>query len=194
MIAVRLPGCGGGEEKMNIRKLRKIPLFLGAALLVLLAKPRYPQSLIGVILIAAGELLRIWATGHLQKNETLTVTGPYNYVKNPLYVGSILITTGFCLLADNIYFLAVATFMFCFHYIPYKKRVEGDRLRRIFGSAYEDYDRNVPDYLPRRTPYSSQRAAWSFKAFIGNSEAGIVVLIALGIALILIRPCWGAWF
>ena len=53
-------------------------------------------------------------------------------------------TTGFCILADNIYLLAAATFAFCFHYIPYKKRVEGDRLKRIFGDRYEDYDQKVP--------------------------------------------------
>ena len=68
-----------------------------------------------------------------EKNEMLTVTGPYAYVKNPLYVGSILITVGFCILANNIYILALAALMFCFHYIPYKKKVEGERLKKIFG-------------------------------------------------------------
>src|SRR4030042_25853 len=62
---------------------------------------------------------------------------------------SIFITTGFSIMADNIYLLAAAFFMFCFHYIPYKKKVEGDRLKNRFGSQYEDYDEKVPEYLPR---------------------------------------------
>ncbi len=173
-----------------MKKVRRIPLFLGALLLVLFAKPNPAGTVIGVILILAGEAMRIWAAGHLRKNENLTVTGPYAYVKNPLYVGSILITTGFCIMAGNIYILAAATLAFCFHYIPYKKRVEGDRLKRIFGDRYEDYDRKVPDYIPRWTPYSQERASWSFGCFIGNSEGGILVLNALGIILILTRPYW----
>ena len=70
------------------RRLRKIPLFLAGGLLILFANPNLPGILIGIVMISLGEALRIWGTGHLQKNETLTVTGPYAYVKNPLYVGS----------------------------------------------------------------------------------------------------------
>ncbi len=176
------------------KKLRKIPLFIGAILLVIFARPQMPGIVIGLILILIGEAVRIWAAGHLQKNEVLTVSGPYSYVKNPLYIGSILITAGFCILADNIYLLAAATFMFCFHYIPYKKRVEGDRLKRIFGRQYEDYDEQVPEYLPRWTPYSKEKVRWRFKNFIENSEEGILLMIIAGILLILSRPFWGAMF
>jgi protein-S-isoprenylcysteine O-methyltransferase Ste14 len=179
---------------MDVKKIRKVPLFIGALLLLIFAKPNMPGMIVGIILVLLGEAIRIWAAGHLQKNETLTVTGPYAYVKNPLYIGSILITTGFCILADNIYILALATYMFCFHYIPYKKRVEGDRLQRIFGSRFEDYDQKVPDYLPRNTPYSSEKNPWRFRNFIENSEEGILMIVVAGILLILSRPYWGAIF
>jgi len=179
---------------MDVKKLRRIPIFVGALLLVIFAKPNQPGIVIGIILIVIGEGIRIWAAGHLQKNEILTVTGPYAYVKNPLYIGSIIITTGFCILADNIYLMAAATFIFCFHYIPYKKRVEGDRLRKIFGSQFEDYDQKVPDYIPRRAPYSSQKNPWRFGSFIENSEEGILIIVVTGILLILSRPYWGAIF
>jgi len=177
-----------------LRKARRIPLFVGAVLVVIFAKPQFPGIWIGMILIFIGESIRIWAAGHLQKNEVLTVTGPYAYVKNPLYIGSIFITAGFCILADNIYFLAAAFFMFCFHYIPYKKRVEGDRLRRIFGSKFDDYDEKVPDYIPRWVPYSNEKASWQFKCFVGNSEEGILLMVLAGILLILSRPYWGYIF
>lgn len=176
------------------KKIRRIPLFIGAILLVIFAKPGMPGLLIGMILIFLGESIRIWAAGHLQKNEVLTVSGPYSYVKNPLYIGSILLTAGFCILADNIYLLAAAFFMFCFHYIPYKKKIEGDRLKKIFGSQYEDYDQNVPEYLPRWSPYLKERVPWRFRNFIENSEEGILLIIIAGILLILSRPFWGAVF
>lgn len=179
---------------MDMKKVRRIPLFIGGFLLVIFARPNPPGIVIGMILIILGEGIRVWAAGHLQKNEALTVTGPYAYVKNPLYIGSILITTGFCIFADNIYFLAASTFMFCFHYIPYKKKVEGDRLMKIFGSQYEDYDQKVPEYLPRWTPYSKEKGSWQFKSFIENSEEGILLLNMAGILLILSRPFWGNIF
>jgi protein-S-isoprenylcysteine O-methyltransferase Ste14 len=176
------------------RKVRRIPLFIGALLLVIFAKPKFPGILIGMVLIFLGEGIRIWAAGHLQKNEVLTVTGPYAYVKNPLYIGSILITAGFCILADNVYLLAAAFFMFCFHYIPYKKKVEGDRMKKIFGSQFEDYDGKVPDYLPRGTPYSNQKASWRIRNLIENSEEGILLIVLAGIVLILSRPYWTLLF
>jgi protein-S-isoprenylcysteine O-methyltransferase Ste14 len=176
------------------RKIRRIPLFIGAFLLVIFAKPQFPGILIGMMLIFLGEGIRIWAAGHLQKNEVLTVTGPYAFVKNPLYIGSIFITAGFCILADNIYFLAAAFFMFCFHYIPYKRRVEGDRLRKIFGDRFDDYDQKVPDYLPRRTRYSNENVSWQFKCFIENSEEGILLIVLAGMILILSRPYWNLIF
>jgi protein-S-isoprenylcysteine O-methyltransferase Ste14 len=176
------------------RKVRRIPLFIGALLLVIFAKPEIPGILIGMVLVLLGEGIRIWAAGHLQKNEVLTVTGPYAYVKNPLYIGSIFITAGFCIMADNIYLLAAAFFMFCFHYIPYKKKVEGDRLKKHFGDQYEDYDKKVPEYLPQTKRYSDQKGSWQVKHFIENSEEGILLIILAGILLILSRPYWGLIF
>jgi len=52
---------------------------------VIFAKPKLPGIWIGMALILLGEGIRIWAAGHLQKNEILTVTGPYAYVKIPLH-------------------------------------------------------------------------------------------------------------
>jgi protein-S-isoprenylcysteine O-methyltransferase Ste14 len=182
------------KRKTWQRKVRRVPLFIGALLLVIFAKPQFPGIWIGMVLIFLGEGIRIWAAGHLQKNEVLTVTGPYAYVKNPLYIGSILITAGFCILADNIYLLAAAFLMFCFHYIPYKKRVEGDRMKKIFGNQFEDYDGKVPDYLPRWTPYSDEKASWQFRCFVENSEEGILLIILVGIVLILSRPYWSLFF
>jgi len=182
------------KSKTWQRKARRVPLFIGAVLLVIFAKPQFPGIWIGLFLIFLGVAIRIWAAGHLQKNEVLTVTGPYAYVKNPLYIGSIFITTGFSIMADNIYLLAAAFFMFCFHYIPYKKKMEGDRLKKRFGEQYEDYDEKVPEYLPRWTPYSNEKASWQFGHFIENSEEGILLIVLAGILLILSRPYWALIF
>jgi protein-S-isoprenylcysteine O-methyltransferase Ste14 len=182
------------DRKKSLKKrFQRVPIYIGIIVLVVFARPNLAGMVVGMILIILGEALRIWAAGHLQKNETLTTTGPYAYVKNPLYVGTILITAGFCILGNNIYLLAVAMFAFCFHYIPYKKRIEGDRLRKIFGSQYDDYDENVPEYIPRWTPFSERKASWQFSCFIENSEEGILLINVIGILLVLSRPFWGSF-
>jgi protein-S-isoprenylcysteine O-methyltransferase Ste14 len=180
----------GEQKKSWQRKYRRVPLYLGAILLVLFAKPYLAGIIIGMILIFLGEGIRLWAAGHLQKNEVLTITGPYAYVKNPLYIGSILITAGFCIMADNIYLLALAMFMFCFHYIPYKKKMEGDRLKNRFGELYEDYDEKVPEYIPRISRYSDQKGFWQVRNLIENSEEGILLIILVGIILVISRSFW----
>src|SRR5262252_5105745 len=49
------------------------------------------------MLVAMGCLLRSWAAGYLLKGKRVAVGGPYAFIRNPLYVGSFIIGTGFCL-------------------------------------------------------------------------------------------------
>ena len=180
------------DDNSGMRKLKLLPLYIGSILLILFARPTLSGTIVGISMIAVGEILRVWATGHLLKNKSLTVTGPYAYVKNPLYVGTILISAGLCVLANNIYLLATLMLLFCFYYIPYKKNVESSRLQKIFGAEYEDYDRNVPDYYPRLTPYSAKKGSWRFRNVVDNSEALLPLLLAGVVAIILTRPHWMA--
>lgn len=156
--------------------------------LVWLAHPSVLSFSAGLGLIGLGEFVRLWAAGHLQKNEQLTTTGPYAYVKNPLYVGSLLIMTGFGLMARSYWLLAVGLVVFAAYYAPYKKRREGDRLRERFGQPWIDYDAAVPDYLPRLSPYPQRGTAqWRSWLVSDNSEYGMAVGIAVGVLLVGMR-------
>lgn len=172
------------SKKPNLRRLFIYGL---AVLLVVFARPTRLSLGLGLAIICLGEALRFWAAGHLQKNEVLTTTGPYAYVKHPLYIGTILITMGFCILADNIYILAVSLAVFSLYYLPYKKGVEDERMKRLFGEAYLDYAEKVPDYIPRLSPYGRSKGKWRWRVFIDNREGGIVALEAIGVFLIGMR-------
>jgi protein-S-isoprenylcysteine O-methyltransferase Ste14 len=172
------------SKKPNLKRLFICGL---AALLVVFARPTRLSLGLGLAIICLGEALRFWAAGHLQKNEVLTTTGPYAYVKHPLYIGTILITMGFCIMADNIYILAVSLLVFSLYYLPYKKGVEDERMRRLFGEAYLHYAEKVPDYTPRLSPYGRSKGKWRWRVFIDNSEGGIVALEAIGVFLIGMR-------
>ncbi len=142
--------------------------------------------------------VRMWAAGHLVKNKVLTVTGPYAYVKNPLYIGTFFGMIGFALLAMgdpheprwhvrhlNWLVLGAAVLAFAAYYVPYKKKREGDRLHDIFGEAWDHYDAAVPDYFPRVVRYErASNAAWSWAAACENSEQWTPFMIAVGVAAI----------
>jgi hypothetical protein len=72
--------------------------------------------------------------------------------------------------------------------------MEGDRLKKRFGSQYEDYDEKVPEYIPRTTRYSDQKTSWQVKHLIENSEEGILLIVLAGILLVLSRPYWNLFF
>lgn len=173
--------------------------YLGIALLIYFSKPTPVSVAVGLVFIAAGQLLRLWAAGHLVKNKRLTTTGPYAYVKNPLYLGAITIVVGFCIvgmppwnltpsLRDPrllLYVLFLAAFFL--YYMPRKIKIEGDRLRRIYGEEYTRYEQSVPDMIPRLTPYrSGDTTRWSWARAVDNSEHGTIMSLGVGLALIFI--------
>lgn len=179
-----------------LRRIKKINLKLGVVFLVIvvliyLAEPQLPYFIGGLALVILGELIRIWATGHLEKNISLTTSGPYAYIKNPMYVGTFLIMLGFDALAINPYIhyiIFIQLLGFLFYYAPYKRRVEGARLLNKFGPAYADYDKNVPDYIPKCfKPYEGVHKPWSIIIFKGNNELDIILMAILGVIAVASR-------
>jgi protein-S-isoprenylcysteine O-methyltransferase Ste14 len=165
-------------------------IFVYSLLTFLILAADRPTTLslsLGLPMIIFGELTRLWACGHLVKTKRLTTTGPYAYVKNPLYLGTILISAGFCLLAQAWIVLAIVAAGFFIYYMPRKKNIEGDRLRQIYGEAYERYEKAVPDLMPRFTAYrSGDTTKFNGGLVFENSEHGTAMSVTLGIALIYI--------
>ena len=110
----------------------------------------------------------------------LVVAGPYAYIRDPLYLGSLLIFTGLSVAAMNWYLLIVVLLGFFIIYLPHKIKVETTRLEELFGEPYVDYKNNVRSILPRLTPYRDTGDRWEFKQIFHNSEhaTGLVVLLA----------------
>lgn len=141
----------------------------------------------GALVTFLGEWLRLWAAGHLRKNKQLTTTGPYSYVKNPLYIGTLLITAGYSAMAQNIYILIGGFVWFFIYYAPYKKKQENEKLVGSFGEAWTVYDKAVPDYLPRLSPYSSRGSnRWSWDVVRENSEHETALGVLIGFVVLLV--------
>ncbi len=183
----------GSSKRITIRKFVVYICTLGV---LACAIPHERLYSIGLALVLLGELVRIWGCGHLRKNQEVIMSGPFAHVKNPLYVGTFLITTGFCFEASNpdtyskyiLYvFLPVFFAIFFFYYFPKKVRVEGERLRKRFGEKFDEYDRNVPNFIPRLTRFGNASQKWDPALLTENSEWGILFFVLAGSAVIFIR-------
>ena len=131
---------------------RFLPAVLAALVLLAWAEPS-PRSLaIGAPLVALGLLVRTWAVGHLVKTERFTVTGPYAYVRHPLYLGTLAIGIGTAAMLGGWpgwLGVAVVATWFAASYLPRKERVETERLMARHGDVYARYRREVPALVPR---------------------------------------------
>src|ERR1700686_5530834 len=65
-----------------------------AVAVLFFARPQPRSILYGALVGLVGLALRAWAAGYLHKQEVLTVTGPYAYTRNPLYLGSPVLALG----------------------------------------------------------------------------------------------------
>jgi len=178
--------------------LRKMAVYASALLVFLLARPTPLFFAIGASLCVAGELLRLWACGHLRKNQAVIQSGPYAHVKNPLYLGTFLILVGLVFAASHpspgspsryllIVFLPFALGVFFLYYLPHKFRVEGGRLRRRFGAEWDEYDRRVPDFLPSPLPRVRDATRFDPALVVENSEVGMAVVVLLALLLVAAR-------
>lgn len=163
----------------------RVPLsFLIAAVSLWLAQPT-PLSIVGGAGFAfVGLGLRAVASGHIDKNVRLAVTGPYAYTRHPLYLGSVLIAIGFVVAARSWWVGVAACALFLAVYLPVIK-AEEVYLRATF-AGYPDYAASVPGFGLRVTPYragrSETRARFSRDLYLWHREynAALCALLMLG--------------
>lgn len=173
--------------------IRYAPLYAIGLMILAYCPPASDRFFWALPPISLGLMVRSWAAGHLVKNHALTVTGPYAYLRHPLYAGTILIATGFALLPGGWIGwvgLLVTWPWFAWLYFPRKDRTEGARLERLYGATYLRYRDGVSGLWPRRTrwrepgPLDSGQAAtqsWSLARYSDNNELGTLIAVLAGL-------------
>ena len=144
-----------------------MPLGYGLALVAFwLADPTVQSLAAGGALAAAGEALRIWAAGHLEKGREVTTSGPYAFTRHPLYVGSSIMGAGFAVAANNV-IVAVTVAVYLIATITAAIRSEEAHLTAKFGERYPAYRDGAAAPQPRR--FSLERAMRNreYRAFAG---------------------------
>jgi protein-S-isoprenylcysteine O-methyltransferase Ste14 len=152
-----------------------VPLgFLCAAIAIWLARPTPRSVAIGSAIAVAGELLRIWAAGHLEKGREVTASGPYQFTRHPLYAGSTVIGIGIAVASASAV-VAVLTIAYLIVTLSAAISTEEDHLTQKFGTAY-------PEYRGGRGPDATRR--FSLARAMRNREYRAVAGLAAALALL----------
>ena len=157
---------------------RRVALgFVVAVAAVALARPTWESWWLGLAVAAAGEALRVWAAGHLEKGREVTRSGPYRLMRHPLYVGSSVLAAGIVVAARHP-LLGVLAALYMGATITAAIRSEEAFLRRSFGDAYDRYARSATTPMQRR--FSLARAA-------RNREYRAVLGLMVGFAILALK-------
>jgi protein-S-isoprenylcysteine O-methyltransferase Ste14 len=188
------------------RHRTSIPLPIVLALLVIPA-PESPSVLstpllwLGVLVVAAGEAVRLWAVHHIgaisrtrsDRLGPLIDSGPFARVRNPLYLGNILLWVGFALSARLPWLAPVVVILLAFEYHAIV-RWEETLLAMRLGDAYLDYITRVPRWIPCPGAAQSngvQDAGSMPRVFSWGetlySERGTLIAIAAGYGLLALK-------
>jgi hypothetical protein len=171
----------------KIARRIRVPLGFAAAavyLWQLVSHAPQPKPIAwSLLLVLPGLWLRAYASGYVKKNSELTITGPYAYVRNPLYLGSILIAAGFAVALLSIPFAIALVVFFLLIYIPVIASEEAF-LRDTF-LEFEWYCARVPRLIPRPTPVRApdgprgQSVRFSFAQYLKHREYNSAIGAAL---------------
>jgi len=161
--------------------------FLGIALIALLCatgSPTGPVSFsVAAGLIAVGLLVRLWASGHIKKDQDLAQDGPYALVRHPLYVGNLTLLLGYCLASGLWWAYPLAVAVVWGFYPPAIAREDG-KLERLFGERWRHWAASTHALIPRfdRLPQAFG-GDWSFTQSLRANGEPIIAAALL----------WGLW-
>jgi protein-S-isoprenylcysteine O-methyltransferase Ste14 len=151
--------------------------FLTTVAALVMARPTWTTWQVGLLVALAGEAIRVWAAGHLEKGREVTTSGPYRWTAHPLYVGSSLVALGVVIAARNVP-VAVLAAIYMGSTITAAVQTEEAFLRRTFGDAYDRYRQSNGDPATRR--FSVERA-------MRNREYRAVAGLVVGFALLALK-------
>jgi len=157
----------------------RVPLGFATFIAAFVFSTPTPRSFVlGILVAAVGQALRVWAAGHIEKGREVTRSGPYQYLRHPLYVGSLLMGAGFVLASASVWTAALAVAYFTVTYVAAVRSEEATLDARFSGeySAYRE-GRATAASAPATRRFSRDRAFGMNKEW--RSLAGLSGAFAL---------------
>ena len=167
-----------------VARLRVPSGFLIVAAFAWFAHPSARSLAFGLPLSTLGLVLRAWAAGHLAKNQQLTTGGPYAYVRNPLYIGTLVVAAGLAVACRSLGLAILFALVFLFIYLPVIM-LEEQHLGELF-SEFERYAQSVPAFIPfgKRSAASTN---FSWALYRKNQEYQALLGFVAGLAWLVWR-------
>lgn len=157
-----------------IARLR-VPLgFAFAAFAFYLAAPTRSSMIVGTVVAIIGEALRIWAAGHIEKSREVTRSGPYQFVRHPLYLGSSIMALGFVIAARSLW-CGVVVAIYMGLTLAAAIRTEEATLDAKFKGEYSAYRAGAAPPVHR---------SFSVARVMANKEYRAVIGLAIGLAVL----------
>ena len=146
-----------------------------------LARPTWTTFLYGAAIAIPGELIRLWAAGHIDKGREITRSGPYRFVRHPLYLGSTIMALGFALASGSIVVvLLVMAYMIAT--LAAAMLTEERALDEKFQGAYSAYRDGRGEPVARPFTWARVAANREYRA-----AAGLVLGLSFLMALLIWR-------
>lgn len=165
-------------------RLRVTCGFVLVAAFAWFSRPDAPSLAVGLPVSALGLALRAWATGHVEKNIRLAQSGPYAYVRNPLYVGTLLVAAGFAIASRQWALAVLFAVVFLLIYLP-AIELEEQHLRELFPD-FAAYAQRVPALWPTLSPIKRpERFRWEL--YVRNREYQALIGFAVGALYLVVR-------
>ena len=153
-------------------------------------------SYIAISLIFLGLATRMFASGFVLKNKELSTTGPYAFMRHPLYTGNIMILIGLCLI-NGFLWSFISAFVFFWFYYPTAIEYEDRKLKSLFPDAWEEWASITPALMPKMDLKSTMNRnifskldlrSWSLsKSLMTNYEPVIVVYVLIWLFIVVQR-------
>lgn len=188
------------QKLFKYRSYAPIPFLI---VMILYAHSTPLTLLVGFALAVVGEFMRAWGVAYAGSLTRVTggvgapeliVAGPFSYIRNPLYVGNMLMYVGIGVMANALtpWLVLVAAVYFFFQYAMIVS-LEEEFLEKTFSAVFTEYKAQVPRFVPRLISYkhpaqSNQFSNWR-EAF--RSERRTLQAFTLVIAALLAKWYWG---
>lgn len=158
----------------SIARRRVAAGFAVGAAALWLSTPTPGTLRIGAAIALAGEAVRLWAAGHLEKGREVTSSGPYAFTRHPLYLGSSLIAVGVAIASAR---LVVACIIAAYLAVTITAAIVTEEAR-----LGEQYGHEYAAYREGRSPAAARR--FSLARLMRNREYRALLGLAAGFAVL----------
>ncbi len=184
------------QKLFEYRSYIPIPFLV---IMVFYAEPTAKTLVFGFFMVMIGELLRLWGVA-IAGSETRTsgpvggtfliTTGPFAYVRNPLYLGNMLIYAGIGMMSNALFpWLMIAALAYFFIQYSLIVTLEEEHLAGAFGEEYQRYRASVPRFIPKLVKYppgNNEQPELDWKRGLQSERRTLQAITGLVVVLIVI--------